>query len=66
MSNIDSYDLSSEQSHEDESTCGQPCSPNSACDECVDYWQRMVNEGLWDREQHRWTDKGWASITKST
>lgn len=44
--------------------CGKPCSPDNPCDECAAYWERMANEGLWDREQHRWTDKGWKSITR--
>lgn len=54
-----------EQQQNEESGCGKPCDPNSPCDECVGYWQTMVNQGLWDMEKHRWTDKGWASITRS-
>ena len=49
---------------EDESSCGQPCDPDQSCDECEPYWQRMVNEGYWNRERHRWTEKGWKEITK--
>jgi hypothetical protein len=26
--------------------------------------QRMVAEGYWNRERHRWTEKGWAQITR--
>lgn len=52
--NYDFYD----QPCENKSACGQPCSPDCACDECADYWQRMVDEGLWDKERHKWTDKG--------
>ncbi len=54
-----------EQQQDKESGCGKPYDPNSPCDKCVGYWQIMVNQGLWDMEQHRWTDKGWASITRS-
>jgi len=50
---------------EDEEQCGKPCDPNAPCDECTGYWRRMVAGGFWDRERHRWTDKGWASITRS-
>jgi hypothetical protein len=50
---------------EEETTCGQPCDPDADCDECEAYWETMVSQGLWDRERHRWTDKGWASITRS-
>jgi hypothetical protein len=49
---------------EEESACGKPCDPNRSCDECEPYWQRMVAEGYWNRERHRWTDKGWKEITK--
>ena len=47
---------------EEERECGKPCDPDEACDECADYWQRMVAEGLWDSARHRWTDKGWKDI----
>lgn len=49
---------------EEESACGKPCDPNHSCDECEPYWQRMVAEGYWNRERHRWTDKGWKEIIK--
>lgn len=49
---------------DDESQCGKPCSPDNPCDECAGYWQRMVAEGYWNRERHRWTEKGWAQITR--
>lgn len=45
-------------------SCGQPCDPNAPCDECADYWNRMVDAGYWNVEHHRWTDKGWREITK--
>ena len=48
----------------DESECQNPCHPNSACDECAEYWHRMVDEGYWSRDEKRWTDKGWREITK--
>jgi len=50
---------------EDETECGQPCDPNNACDGCSEYWQRMEREDYWNRALHRWTDKGWAQITRS-
>jgi hypothetical protein len=36
--------------------CGRPCPPDHQCEECAEYWQRMVSEGLWDPERG-WTDK---------
>lgn len=53
-----------EQPEEEESECKKPCDPNSGCEECAGYWQRMVKEGLWDGGRHRWTGKGWHHITK--
>ena len=47
-----------------ESDCGKPCPPENACDECAGYWDRMVKEGYWSRERHRWTEKGWREIVK--
>ena len=49
---------------EDEPTCGRPCDPSTPCEECVPYWDRMVAEKYWDRERHRWTDKGWKEIIR--
>ena len=49
----------------DEPTCDKPCDPDHACDECAPYWQRMQAEGFWNKQRHRWTDKGWAQITRS-
>ena len=57
--------MDNNEKQDEEFNCGEPCSPNAPCDECDNYWQRMVNEGLWDMEQHRWTDKGWALITRA-
>lgn len=36
--------------------CSKPCSPDSACDECVEYWDRMRREGCWI-DGEGWTDK---------
>ena len=55
---------SEEESVEEESQCGKPCNPDSACEECDGYWARMVQQGYWDRARHRWTDKGWSEIVK--
>lgn len=57
-------DIEQEAQTEEESTCGRPCDPNSPCDECADYWNRMVTEGYWNRDKHQWTDKGWREITR--
>ena len=46
------------------SKCSQPCDPDSGCSDCAEYWDRMVSEGYWDRDRHRWTDKGWKEICK--
>jgi len=54
----------SEEMVEDDEECQQPCDPESGCDGCAEYWARMVHEGYWDHEGHRWTDKGWREITK--
>lgn len=53
-----------QQPADEENECRKPCDPAVGCPFCADYWQRMVNEGLWDMDRHRWTDKGWASITR--
>ena len=50
---------------DDAPSCGQPCHPDRACDECAPYWERMQAEGLWDKRRGRWTDKGWADILRS-
>ncbi len=49
---------------DEESTCAKPCDLDKACDECASYWRRMQAEGFWDRDRHRWTDKGWKEMTK--
>jgi hypothetical protein len=49
---------------EEETECGKPCPPENPCDECAEYWQRMEREGYWDRDKHKWTEKGWKEITK--
>lgn len=49
----------------DESECQCPCDPDSGCEHCADYWQRMVDEGLWDMDRHEWTQKGWNQILRN-
>ena len=49
---------------EDDECCGEPCDPRFACDNCASYWERMIGEGLWDKERNRWTDKGWNDIIR--
>lgn len=46
------------------SICGCPCNPDSPCDECAPYWQRMIEEGVWDEEKHQWTEKKWNDICR--
>lgn len=46
---------------EDEPTCGQPCDPALACDECSAYWHRMRSEGLWD-DRKGWSDSALQSM----
>ncbi len=45
--------------NEEEDVCRQPCDPDVGCPKCADYWQKMIDEGFWDRDRHRWTEKGW-------
>lgn len=49
--------------NEQESSCGQPCSPDRACDECCEYWDRMRREGFWD-DKSGWTNKGMKEMTR--
>ena len=42
--------------------CGRPCPPYSVCEDCDDYWTRMVEEGYW--RNGRWTEKGWKEILR--
>lgn len=44
--------------------CGRPCPPEMRRDCCVEYWARMVAEGFWDANAHRWTAKGIKEMTK--
>lgn len=44
--------------------CEKPCSPNSGCEECASYWERMISEGYWDKKRHRWTTKWWREVLK--
>lgn len=50
----------------DDDACGNPCSLEEACDQCVEYWQMMRDEGYW-KDGTGWTDKGlrdqgWARV----
>ena len=38
------------------SECQKPCLPDSDCEECAEYWDRMRTEGFWVDGQG-WTDK---------
>jgi hypothetical protein len=42
---------------EDGDSCGRPCSYDRQCDACSAYWERVVDEGLWDPVARCWTDK---------
>lgn len=48
----------------DSDTCLKPCDQifHNSC--CSEYWERMVREGFWNNDEHRWTEKGWKEITK--
>ena len=41
---------------EPKSECQKPCSPDSGCEECAEYWDRMRREGFWVDGQG-WTNK---------
>ena len=44
-------------------SCREPCDPDTGCPRCNGYWERMVNEGVWDKERrHQWTEAGWTYI----
>lgn len=47
-----------------EEECQKPCDPDSGCPNCASYWDRMAYEGYWNKDQHRWTEKGWREMTK--
>ncbi len=53
-----------DKSDDDEFQCGKPCPPEQPCNECYGFWKRMMSEGYWDGQNHRWTDKGWMEIVK--
>jgi len=61
----DVYMTNEEVEEQQDSVCDRPCHPDAHCDECTEYWQRMIREGYWDNERHMWTDKGWNAITRS-
>lgn len=52
-----------EQIEHPESSCGKPCEPSNACDECADYWHRMRSEGFWIGGQG-WTNKAMKEMCK--
>ena len=41
---------------EDNNECGNPCSPDSPCEDCEGYWERMRHEGYWV-DGEGWTEK---------
>ncbi len=49
---------------DEQEECQQPCNPNSGCEYCAVYWQRMEQDGYWDRGKHQWTNKGWREMLK--
>jgi len=49
---------------EPENDCRKPCDHDVNCPHCADYWARMQREGLWDKDRHRWTEKGWNDIVR--
>ena len=57
-------ELDDDELRENDDTCQHPCDPDVGCPECADYWSRMEAQGFWDRDRHRWTDKGWHEMTK--
>lgn len=48
-----------------EEECSKPCDPDLGNECCAAYWQRMEDEGFWDRARHRWTDIGWKEIMRN-
>jgi len=49
---------------ESDTECQEPCHPDSNCQHCAGYWERMEEEELWDRESGRWTDAGMSDIIR--
>lgn len=43
--------------HADPPSCSNPCPPDNACDECLEYWARLRREGYWTPERG-WTVEG--------
>ena len=56
-------DLQGQLNSEDEGECRRPCSPEVACEECSNYWDRMRAEGYW-KDGSGWTDKGMQEMLK--
>lgn len=38
--------------------CGRPCSQESPCDECEEYWHPPIPGGVWDMKRMRWIVTG--------
>lgn len=45
------------ESIHDDDVCGGPCSYSLPCDDCREYWERVVSEGLFDPVRLLWTNK---------
>lgn len=48
---------------EEKRECGEPCPYDQACEECRDYWERMIHEAFWQPEAG-WTDKAFKQWVK--
>lgn len=47
-----------------EDRCGKPCPAEHFCEECREYWMRMVADGMWDPIRGEWTEKAiWEAST---
>ena len=57
-------DMVCAQSQDDESTCENPCHPDSGCEHCAGYWQEMIAQGYWDDAHKCWTDAGMREMCK--
>ena len=53
-----------ERPEDEHHSCENPCDYNLICPLCSDYWDRMVDEGLWNVERHEWTNKGYKEFMK--
>lgn len=46
-----------------EEACGKPCAPDTCCEECTGYWDRMRSEGYW-KDGEGWTARGMREMMK--